>query len=1015
MSIRAVSLTLLILVSMLAIVFTPRTVTAQKTWNGPYVGEVVFVRSPDIAISVEKLIAGEYDVLFDEIATSALYQRIREAGLPYTVSYGLYYEITLNYMCVRNETTGEMIKPVFPNPSKLPDPTVQGKILFNPFCNPRIRYAMHFLIDRNFIAERIGEGLLVPRYTAITPAFPDYGRLADTIIPLEMQLSYDFAKARNIIFEEMQKMGATYVNGKWYYNNTPVTLIFLIRVEDVRKDIGDYIASQLERLGFTVLRYYGRSAQLAPYWLRADPADGTFHLYTGGWITTAVDRDQGPNFGFFYTKLGRPELLWQRIINTPEFFEVADKLYYNKYSSIEERRELMAKALNLSVTVENQRIFIANRISVWARRPNVEISTDLAGGYPGSQLWPWTLKFTDKTGADLRDSRVTIAYRDLLIEPWNPIGGSNWIYDMTIIRATGDSALYPDPYSGLYWPHRVSHADVYVNATLPMGKTLDWVTLYKVNESIVVPDDAWLLYDYQAKKIRTVGEVKANTSIVQTLFNITDYTAPETAQVKIVVTFDDKLFNGYKWHDGSQFDIADILYAFILAFDRVSIGSPLYDENAVPSFESWFPTFKGLKIINTNPLVMEIYSDIWYLDAEVTVAANIWWPYYSQGPGAWHAVELAAEAERRGLMAFTSGKANTKGVPQTDLLSPTILQTLSSILDEFINETHIPYPEVLGQYINSTEAAQRWQNLKNFYNTYGHMWVGNGPFMLVSASKDQIVLRAFRDHVDPCNKYAFLTKPPVPVVNVNLPPNIYYGRDLEVTVEVTDEAGNPYPDQYIELVSYVIMHAGGYKGGRAEPLGGGLYRIYLTADEVNSLSVGTIQFTVIAVSKIVGIPGTQTKTTTMIVPPEVFIGQLKNVTTQIGNQINQISSDLSNRISTLSDDMRRLLGEQIAQVFSELTNTLNTSLTRISSALQTGLQGTATAVNTTVSSVKDLGTKVDDLSNKVDQQGKTMDERISKVEDSVSSLAGTVNMVLAVAIISIVLSLVNLFMFFRKK
>lgn len=41
-------------------------------------------------------------------------------------------------------------------------------------------------------------------------------------------------------------MGASLVDGKWTFNGEPITLIGLIRIEDTRKEIGNYFANQLE-------------------------------------------------------------------------------------------------------------------------------------------------------------------------------------------------------------------------------------------------------------------------------------------------------------------------------------------------------------------------------------------------------------------------------------------------------------------------------------------------------------------------------------------------------------------------------------------------------------------------------------------------------------------------------------------------------------------------------------------------------------------------------------------------
>jgi peptide/nickel transport system substrate-binding protein len=264
---------------------------AQAVQKGPWVDEVVFFVEQDQAKAIDMLLKNEMQVYFRDLRDPELFKKVRESPeLTYVMTYGLYYELTFN-----------PVGPEFPATGKL-----------NPFSVPRIREAMNYLIDRNYLANEIMGGLAVPRYTALAPSFPDYGRYADLIRRLEREYAYNFDKARTIIGEEMQKLGARLEGGKWTYKGEPVTLIFLIRTEDQRKQIGDYIASQLERLGFTVDRQYKTSREASPIWIRGNPADGKWHIYTGGWITTEVSRDEGDNFGSFYTSRGLPVPLWQR-------------------------------------------------------------------------------------------------------------------------------------------------------------------------------------------------------------------------------------------------------------------------------------------------------------------------------------------------------------------------------------------------------------------------------------------------------------------------------------------------------------------------------------------------------------------------------------------------------------------------------------------------------------------------------------------------------------------------------
>lgn len=50
-------------------------------------------------------------------------------------------------------------------------------------------------------------------------------------------------------------------------------ITFLIRIEDERKLIGDYIASQLEKAGFLVERKYIERAQCRPLMRSTEPRD----------------------------------------------------------------------------------------------------------------------------------------------------------------------------------------------------------------------------------------------------------------------------------------------------------------------------------------------------------------------------------------------------------------------------------------------------------------------------------------------------------------------------------------------------------------------------------------------------------------------------------------------------------------------------------------------------------------------------------------------------------------------
>ena len=95
---------------------------------------------------------------------------------------------------------------------------------------------------------------------------------------------------------------------------------------------------------------------------------------------------------------------------------------------MEERAELWAKVLELALK-DSVRIWIADTSDYVPRRSNVTVAADLAAAVAGAQLWPHTIRFDDKVGGTMK-----IGLPSVLTQPWNPIAGSNWVYDQMMTR-----------------------------------------------------------------------------------------------------------------------------------------------------------------------------------------------------------------------------------------------------------------------------------------------------------------------------------------------------------------------------------------------------------------------------------------------------------------------------------------------------------------------------------------------------------------------------------------------------
>jgi peptide/nickel transport system substrate-binding protein len=59
----------------------------------------------------------------------------------------------------------------------------------------------------------------------------------------------------------------------------------------------------------------------------------------------------------------------------------------------------MEKALRLAMK-DSVRIWLVDQIDTWARRAEVRLASDLAGGMSGSFLWPFTLRVEGPPGRE---------------------------------------------------------------------------------------------------------------------------------------------------------------------------------------------------------------------------------------------------------------------------------------------------------------------------------------------------------------------------------------------------------------------------------------------------------------------------------------------------------------------------------------------------------------------------------------------------------------------------------------
>ena len=831
---------------------------------GAWVDQISFQAESDQAKVLNMLENNEVQLHISDINDPDVFNNIRESpNVDYAMSYGLFFDLTFN-------PSG----PTFPATGK-----------FNPFSNPKIREAMNWLVDRAYIADELMGGLAKPKFLPIVSAFPDYGKLADVFKELEATYSPDFERAKTAIFQEMSDMGAEFVEGKWYYNDEHVTLKMLIRIDSPpRTRIGDYVSNMLEDLGFATDRMYRTSPEASPLWLWGNPDDGEWHVYTGGWITTVVVRDYGDTYSFHYTPRG----MWASPLSAaytpdPIFQEIAYRLDDADWATWDERMDLMAKAAQLSFE-DSVKVWLVDQTTPFPFRNEIQVANDLAAGLFSSPISAWTIRYKDQVGGTIKASD-----REVIVDPWNPISGSNWAYDAHIALCTGAREYIFNPYTGLPMAHEFESATVDVLEGAQVFSTEDWCTLNFVDE-IAVPTDAWYEWDYENQEIVTAP-------------------AGTTARAKVTIDYGDVIGN-VKYHDGSVMSKADWVAMWPLDFERNNPDSPLYDASSAPAYGSFRTEFQGLRITSWSPLILEIYLDFSTLDAELILAeavalTNIDMPidgfdtFWPSMP--WHAKAIGVLAEEQGLLAWTMMKSDSEELEWMNYLGGPSLAVLEDMLTEAENTEFVPFADFASEYVEPGEAAERYANLRQWYEDRGHFWVADGQFYLDSVDfvGHSAVVKAFGENRHKADKYAFLAEPPIPESSVTPPDNVVPGLEAEFTLSLST-MGQPYANDRIDFVKYVFLDTAGtvLAKGDATPVAEGEWAIGLTDTETAGMTAGTYSLLTIALSKDVALPGIVE--TPFVVIPE--LSYIKSLLAQTEAEMNAAISALESTVETTIED-----------------------------------------------------------------------------------------------------------------
>ncbi len=803
------------------------TAVPPTTRQGGWLDEIDY-SIVDAQSAITQIGAGAIDIFSYGLAADKLAE-IKDANLCYTQSYGTYYDMMFNPAVFQVADPADSTK-------MIPDPT-----RLNPFSNRKIREAMNWAIDRDYINQEIFAGGALPKYLALTTQLVDYTDVIEVARGLEAKYAYNFDRAKEVVDAEMVAMGAELgADGKWMYQGNPVVLEFLIRNDGdgTRLPQGQYFASQLEKLGFTVNRQEKKSSELSPLWIGSDPKEGQWSLYTAGWGSSGLNRDEKNIFQEMYlpnTPQGIP--LFTENVPDPAFQQVGDDLANGNYTTLEERRALMVKALPLSVE-DSLQVWTVDLQTYAPFRCDLQVSSDVGAGVETTFMSPYTMRYAGQEGGQVKVGTTATLFTD----PWNPVNGANWVTSSYVQNATASRGLMPDPYTGLAWPLRAEKADLVIQTGIPVTTNHDWVNL-SFEDTITVPTDAWVDWDAVNQKWITAGE---------------KFPDGLTTKSKAVIYYPADMFDTVKWHDGSNLSVADFVMNMIVTFDYGKEGSAIYDEDVAGNLEAFLSYFKGVQIISTDPLTIVTYSDNVVADAELNITT--WWPNPGYGESPWQSLAIGNAAVANKELAWGTGQADRNTVEWMSFIGGPSLEILNKYLDEAIANNTIPYSNVMSAFLTTEEAAARYANLKAWYGARGHLWVGTGPYFLdaVDLNAGSAVVKNNPDFVDLSDRWAKFGQAPLAEAALDGPAQVKVGEAVDYTATFTYKAsGDAYPSADIKAVKFLLYDETGatvYVGAGVATADDGVYTLTIPADVSAKLVAGAGRIEVAAVLVPVAIP-----------------------------------------------------------------------------------------------------------------------------------------------------------------
>ncbi len=691
-------------------------VFAQK---GPVPDKVYFDVRMDENIGINDVAAGNSDIFY--------------YGVDGDIINGLDQE-TLSKLEIYDVPSGSWSLNFNPYPNEAPYSFEKDdKEIFNPFAIREVRFAMNFLMNRQYIVDEILDGAGGPMFTMATPGQPGTYRYNLAASKFGFTPEGDEERALADIEAAMQKaaklpenQGKLVKEGDWWtFNGEPVTIKFYIRVDNpgLVKE-GEYLTQQIEKAGIKVEQLlWDRSKMMATVY-GGKPEDWGYTIYTEAWGSGATRRYwehivaqmYAPWYGYMPGGFADG---WK--YQNDKLDKLTQDAYNGKFLTEEEYWDMALEGLEMGLS-ESVRIYVAYQTDYFVANKD-RFNSRFAYGL-GDGLTKYTLVTADTTDGIVRATQYS-AQGSLFMAAWDPIGpdGFNDTYSRNVVEVLYDAEAIESPASGEWEFNRSYPIEVDSNVTRnDEGELVGHID---------VPANA-VTYDSAEKKWVEVG---------------TDVTSFSSGVYGL------RLGN---FHHGISVSMVDYLYAEAFTEDWINQdyeGDPYYSEGYA-SYAGGMEVDVAYVYDSENEQITS-YFDFQFPANENRVAGRgtpTWRTSANEGIAvSWEVAEALARMVVNGGQSGEnySFESGTDGAVEVDVIRPTCVADIKAELLEMIAENHVPV--YIEDFITAGEALDRYQAAIDFIDQYGHAYISNGPFILtdVDFNANFIELTANRDESYP--------------------------------------------------------------------------------------------------------------------------------------------------------------------------------------------------------------------------------------------------------------------------